>query len=178
MVEQQGAVRANVSLPRGLKARMDAVNEPVNWSAVAAQAFEAKLLELAARKEVGNVEDVIARLKAADELDIKEEYQQGCEAGGAWARETARPRQLRALARMAGGVRAFLIIFEDDTHEGIRCELFEQVNPREKLVMHSIDSFWAEALGDDQVSRIDDIDFAQGFVEGALALWKKVAHKV
>ncbi len=46
MDEQQGATRTNISLPRELKARMDQVKEPVNWSAVAGKAFEAKLLEL------------------------------------------------------------------------------------------------------------------------------------
>src|SRR5205809_1051596 len=94
---EPGATRTNISLPRDLKARMDAVTEPVNWSAVAAQAFEAKLAELNARKEGATMEDVIARLKAADALDNKTEFQAGLKNGESWAEKTARPRQLRRL---------------------------------------------------------------------------------
>src|SRR5262245_60643039 len=100
MSEQQGAVRTNVSLPRGLKARMDAVKVPVNWSAVAAEAFERKLLELESRREVGNMDEVLARLKAAAALDGKEDYQEGRVAGEAWAKEGARPKQLRGLEQL------------------------------------------------------------------------------
>ena len=42
--------RTTISVPSELKARMDAVDESVNWSAVACQAFELKLAEITKRK--------------------------------------------------------------------------------------------------------------------------------
>ena len=59
-----------ISVPRDLKARMDKVSASVNWSQVAAQAFEAKLLELESKKEVSGMDDVIARLRAAAEIGL------------------------------------------------------------------------------------------------------------
>src|SRR5262249_23608495 len=85
--DSPGVVRTTISLPPDLKSRMDAVKESVNWSGVAAAAFEAKLKELAARKEPENMEDVVKRLRAAAELEANEEYQAGFEAGQAWAKE-------------------------------------------------------------------------------------------
>ncbi|MHC4179286.1 MAG: hypothetical protein ACYSWU_17370 [Planctomycetota bacterium] len=38
----------SISVPPDLKRRMDKVKEPVNWSAVACQAFEQKLAEISA----------------------------------------------------------------------------------------------------------------------------------
>src|SRR5262249_27023394 len=98
MGEPKGVVRTNISLPRELKARMDAAPSSVNWSAVAAQAFEAKLLELESQKEVKSMDDVIARLKAAAELEANEDYQAGFKAGQQWAKEQATPKELRRLA--------------------------------------------------------------------------------
>src|SRR5262249_13995548 len=154
-------------------ARMDAVEVPVNWSAVASQAFEAKLLELESTKEVGGMDDVIARMKAADELDQKEAYQEGREAGERWAKEVARPKQLRQLAKLANnqqyGLADWLDIYTK--HHGIACELFKDIHPREESDSHSVDAFWAEALGEGGTERIEDRDFALGFLEGALDVW-------
>ena len=106
MADPQNAnvVRMNISVPRDLKARMDAATAyllpgSVNWSAVASAAFEAKLLELASKKEVRGVKDVIARLRAADELDRNEDYRAGRAAGERWAEQKATAQQLRSLRR-------------------------------------------------------------------------------
>src|SRR5262245_7183403 len=45
-----GSHRTTITIPLGLKARMDAVSENVNWAGIAGVAFEAKLAEIAARK--------------------------------------------------------------------------------------------------------------------------------
>jgi len=60
------------SIPDELKKRMDRVKEPVNWSSLAADAFELKLGEIARRQEEKTLEEVIARLRAhivEDEMD-------------------------------------------------------------------------------------------------------------
>ena len=79
---------------------MDKVNG-VNWSAVASDAFETKLLELASKREVKGMDDTIARLKAAAQLEANQDYQQGHQMGEQWAMEKATPRQLRRLQALA-----------------------------------------------------------------------------
>lgn len=93
---ESGVVRTNISVPRELKARMDRV-QGVNWSGVASEAFERKLLELASKREVRGMDDMVARLKAASELEANEDYQDGHQLGEKWAAEKATPRQLRRL---------------------------------------------------------------------------------
>ena len=56
--------RTTISIPPDLKARMEAVDEPVNWSALACRAFEQKLAEIIKRKGSSNMNDVINRLGA------------------------------------------------------------------------------------------------------------------
>jgi hypothetical protein len=50
-MENQRSFRTTITVPADLKRRMDAVTEEVNWSALAASAFEAKLTEIAKKKE-------------------------------------------------------------------------------------------------------------------------------
>ena len=38
--------------------------------------------------------------------------------------------------------------------------------------------FWAAVLGEKEMERIEDDNFAQGFVEGALAVWRQVRCKL
>jgi hypothetical protein len=97
---ESGVVRSNISVPRELKARMDRV-KGVNWSAVASDAFETKLLELASKREVKGLDDTIARLKAAAQLEANQDYQEGHRMGEKWAMEKATPRQLRRLQALA-----------------------------------------------------------------------------
>jgi hypothetical protein len=180
MGESQGVIRMNISVPRELKARMDA-EEGVNWSAVASSAFEAKLLELASKKEVSDMDDVVARLKAAEEFEANEDYQAGFKAGQQWAKSTATPKQLRRLADYleegdewwdvdspgwnapwgATGYFALAVLGLSD----------------EEADRRAPDVFWEKALGDGS-ERIWDADFFHGFGEGAADLWEKVADKL
>jgi hypothetical protein len=84
---------------------MDAVKEPVNWSAVACRAFEDKLAEISIKKEEKGIDDIIQRLRASKPDLI---YQQGQEDGRRWASQQAeyedllRLEQLHARKRAAG----------------------------------------------------------------------------
>jgi hypothetical protein len=181
MSETQGVIRTNISVPRELKARMDAVAERVNWSATAAEAFEAKLLALASTREVKGMDEVIARLKAADDLDSKEEYQAGREAGETWAREDARPKELRALARLAEaeprfGIEGQLGIYANGMNRGIAWGLCEDLYPHEEC--RDVTTFWESILGDGGEDLIENHHFALGFCEGALDVWEKVKGKL
>lgn len=43
------------------------------------------------------MDDLVARLKAADEMDSKEQYQEGRKAGEMWVKTEGRPNHLRSL---------------------------------------------------------------------------------
>jgi hypothetical protein len=178
---EEGSIRANVSLPRELKRQMDAVTEPVNWSAVAAGAFRAKLLELESRKEGKTMDDVVARLRAADEMDRSEDYQEGRQAGEEWARDYARPRHLRRLRELADepefGLRN-LDVFANGGNNGIAWDLYRYLHPRQDVDRVAVKVFWEEVLGDDGADRMEDVTFARGFCEGALDVWGKVEKKL
>jgi hypothetical protein len=177
--EPQGSVRTNISLPRELKDRMDKVSARVNWSAVAAEAFRRKLLELeSVKKGAQTMDELVARLREADELDRNETYQDGWKAGEYWAKRRARPRQLRRLDRIVRGdpegVKDKLASFASPDEQGIRILLHQCIDGGDPSQAEARD-FWELVLGDgDAMSAIDDEDFACGFVEGALDVWDKV----
>jgi hypothetical protein len=166
-------IRMNVSVPRDLKARMDNTKESVNWSGVAAQAFEGKLLEIKSRKGGKEMNEVIARLKAAAELEANRLYQAGFKAGQDWASEKATPKQLRRLAEYAA---------DDESREGHWASeaLVSAVwpDPEDKLSQSAPEDFWRHALGDKAAELVEDDDFHRGFVEGALDLWRRVRTKL
>jgi hypothetical protein len=186
VAEPQNVVRMNISVPRDLKARMDSATKyllpgTVNWSAVASAAFEAKLLDLASKKETGTMEDVIARLKAAEEADSNEQRQEGAEAGRAWARNVARPRQLRRLARLGkkkDAVEDQLSGFNADTKHGIATSLYAVLHDlpvaSKAFGTGDVAYFWLETVGPGGRAKMDDIDFASGFCDGAREVWEKV----
>jgi hypothetical protein len=183
MGEEQGAARTTISLPRDLKARMDAVKVPVNWSAVAAQAFEAKLLELASKKGAKGMDEVIARMKAAEKLDSNEDYQKGWAAGERWAKEEARPKQLRDLDKRLGAwqhdIEEALSAWTNGMNKGIAHGLFTAIHPlKEDVDRHTVACFWEVAIGDNGEELIEDWDYARGFIEGALDVWEKVEGKL
>src|SRR5438067_2084091 len=99
MSEQDGVIRVNISVPRKLKAEMESAPEPTNWSAIACEAFQSHLLGLKSRREAKTMDEVIARMRAADELEQNQRYQAGHGAGDFWARRKARPSELRAMQK-------------------------------------------------------------------------------
>jgi len=102
--------RMNISLPDELKDRMDALREPVNWSGVAAKAYERKLEELDPTPKEFTMAEAVERLRASRETYVTEpafeiaadRYGEGLIAGMAWAREAAEWPALMQLERIAG----------------------------------------------------------------------------
>src|SRR5262245_18902261 len=96
-----GVTRMNVSIPRALKAEMDALESPPNWSAVASAAFRAAVLEAkATMSSPVTLEEAAARLRATEELEGKEAHERGRAAGRRWALCGASARQLRRLDKL------------------------------------------------------------------------------
>src|SRR6516165_3233067 len=98
MGDPVNVVRMTISVPRQVKEQMDAASEKVNWSAIATKAFQNELLALQSERQAKSMDDVVARLKAAAELEANEDYQGGFEAGREWAKSTAKPKELQRVA--------------------------------------------------------------------------------
>ncbi len=65
-------LRTTICIPRETRARMDAVQQRVNWSAVASRAIEAVLdkIEKGVYREV-TLDDVVTRLERLERIVIK-----------------------------------------------------------------------------------------------------------
>jgi hypothetical protein len=174
--------RTTISIPSELKERMDAIKDQVNWSAVAARAFQAELDWINRRsKRTMNKEDIVKRMKAEAEEDSKEEYQEGYEMGKDWAQEYAKPRELRALDNLSRNsgcdLSVTLAVYVNGMNHSIAWGLWQAIYKQEPN-HDEVRRFWEEALGDDNADRIEDQDFARGFCEGALAIWEEVKDEV
>ena len=106
MAQKHRPFRTTISVPGDLKARMDRVKEPVNWSALACRAFEAKLAEIAARKENKTMIDVVERLRDSLRNQQGESFNEGYETGRKWAENTATAVQLDRLESFQKTMRA------------------------------------------------------------------------
>jgi hypothetical protein len=172
--------RINVSISDDLKRRMDEVeDEGVNWSALAAQAFEARLAELAAKRGARSMRDVIARLRAAVGKGSCEGSARGREAGIAWASNVALPGHLETLADLleSGGEGYFAEDVENQDYPPAERFYYEVIEPdhegRRKLALR----WWSqnfEGLSDAGPSGEDVI----GFAEGAQSVWEQVKDEI
>lgn len=182
MGDTQGVTRMTVSVPKDVRSRMEAVKESVNWSAVATQAFEAKLLELTSKRETKTMDELVARLKAADELESNEAYQEGFAAGEQWAQ--APGRSSRQLSRLADyiqnnneGGEWFDVEYPGWMAPYGAAENFVMAVLKKRDMDHrDVEDFWENALGDD-AERANESDYLRGFGEGAVSIWDKIADQ-
>jgi hypothetical protein len=159
-----------VSIPTDLKRRMDKVADQVNWSAVAAQAFERKLGEISDKKETKSMQDVIQRLRGLKAAEGNKAFLEGKIVGERWARHTASPVEMQRLEMNP--------LFGDlfDGEPPARHSIFFAIRPDCNGDEHSSVAFW-----EDQGIRKDqqqDEDFLRGWVDGVLGLWDAVKAEV
>jgi hypothetical protein len=168
--------RMNITIPQRLKAQMDKLAEQVNWSNVAAEAFQRKIVEVqSARKRTMTKEKLIDRLRKAGKDDLRG-YETGHAAGRSWAETKALPRHLRNLERIQE--KGFDEVYKDDEDPG------SPWGPADMLALNidegimSLDQcreFWKEACEGD-ASLIHSRDFARGLVAGAAEVWEEVKN--
>jgi hypothetical protein len=176
--------RTTITVPQDLKARMDAVREQVNWSALACRAFEEKLAEIASKKEKLTVDDVIQRLKLSREQMESAEYKDGEAVGRDWASRRAEAAELTKLesflAELDGEPSLSRGRFFSDYGSSAFStadHLYFALHPEEQTRDASRD-FWETVLGDKELYKRDSDDFLRGFAEGAEAVWDEVKHQL
>jgi len=172
--------RTTISVPAGLKRRMDAIKEPVNWSAIACRAFEHKLAEIITRRGAKSMNDVIARLRASKEETETVEYQLGHTAGRDWAAKKAKVPELKHLEALWDQ----LLPYDWDSwcEEGdndaysLAERIYFTLRPDEGRDRSRAELFWSETVGENYTAR--DAEFYRGFAKGAIHLWREVSDRV
>lgn len=151
--------RINISIPDELKERMDAI-ENLNWSAVAAQAFE---VETRRHQRIVNMEQaqIVDRLRASYEKRHVVEHDNGHQHGVKWAAEIAEADELMWLADNQDGAAEALM--QSSHLDGTP---FENID---------LEEFW---LWQVRAERLPSRAFADGFVTGAIEVWETVEDEV
>jgi hypothetical protein len=169
------------SLPKALKARIDAVEERVNWSAVPAQAFETQLLRLRSQREATNMDELIERMLAGDELDSKANYDERSRTGKDWGQREkggATANELRALQKLQGSPQNVTQMFESWARwrpNGVAHGLYDAIHLTNTSggEWTKVEGLWEDVLGENWKGEIANCDFVSGLVDGALATWEE-----
>lgn len=174
--------RTSVYVPDDLKARMDAVDDDVNWSALAVVAFEAKLAEIAERRENKTMDDVVQRYRASRLKAGSEDFAQGSEAGVSWARESAEWSEMDRLGRVGDPDRwlceeapgaSFLFVIDPAMFDGQDPRRWFRRFPT--ALRDQIGMFWLEQAGSEEGP---STDFVRGFVAGAHGVFSEVRKRL
>jgi len=188
MVEQRtGVVRTTISIPQDIKDQMDAVEEPVNWSAVATGAFEEKLGQIAAQKKEKSMEDVIQRLRASKRETETYYTSEGLKAGKEWAINDATWSNLRDIGEkfLKTSWDVWLAASKEPKNpytvaHRLAGVMYDEEKYWELVATHqSFEEFiWEAMVGPDNKKWREDTDFLRGFVEGAIEVYKEVRDRV
>ena len=171
------AYRMTITVPQDVKEQMDQVNENVNWSAVAAEAFRRKVVEVRTRRtKTMTKANLIERLRAAGRADPYG-FEAGHAHGRKWAEEKALPRYLRALAEGVEDAFAFDCDPEDPQQTPFR-NIGYKLARRIRDDGTDWEGFWKDAIGAGGTSLIQKEEFAQGFVAGAVEVWEEVKDEL
>lgn len=179
--KKAGPTRTTISLPSELKQRMDRVGEPVNWSAVAAAAFEEKLASITAKKQRKNRMDVIERLRASRRKSDVIEFQDGEQVGRRWAIDEAEAVELENLSAFIDRLRGYEeeTVYEPTSSAYSGAEtVFFAIAPDCDRDRSMASDFWERVLGEGHVENAHRPEFLRGFVHGSLALWNEVRDEL
>ncbi len=166
--------RTTISVPSDLKTRMEEAGDSINWSAVACRAFEQTLAEITKRKEIANMNEVVARLRASKRSLQSDRSKAGFAQGKAWAENYAEAVELERLEKQihaqehtsfdwnnaysSGENFAFVIAPEDDGDREVA------------------ERFWSVFDRGPELS--GDPGFVNGFAEGAMEVWDRVKDEL
>ncbi len=126
------------------------------------------------------MDHVLARLKAAGDLEAKEDYEAGFQAGKEWAKNYAKPKELMRLAEYIADDEGITWWDVDDPFWDAPFAAMDvfvfAVWPHRKGHGNAPREFWSRVL-DDDMARIQDADFFHGFGDGAADVWRKKVRK-
>jgi hypothetical protein len=169
--------RTTISVPDDLKKRMDRVKEPVNWSAIATEAFELKLGEFARNRKEKTMDNVIERLRASKIQRVNVVQRLGGEAGKDWAKNIA---EFDELERIADIDTSDYFAGQPNAPYGWSDYLAFAIlgTSRDDMDASISGDFWDSALGDSRDPRLESEKFLEGFIDGAADVYRDVASKI
>ena len=151
--------KINLSIPDGMKQEMEEISG-MNWSAVAAEAFQEVIHRHNFNGE--NMNEVKERLLASKAKFEKEMTEAGETSGRDWAKEVAEYGQIALLEKVKdypGDLDALFALIADDPSDSYeKSDFFETI----------FGDTW-----ESDSSKHDNPQFCEGFVKGALALFKE-----
>ena len=174
-----GVIRTTISLPSDLKVKMDSVEENVNWSGLAAEAFARKLGEIEAQASGDQRHRAISRLRKSlreTRSKVDADYQDGRAYGEEWAAERAEPDELQKVEEMfvhwEGGEWEKL---EEESRKPngdtiMNCVLRELGHQRLDHACFSKQYIWYK--------NPNSLSLVRGFWEGALDFWREIKDEV
>lgn len=178
-------VRTTISIPAELKRRMGEVAEPVNWSALAAEAFQEKLAAIAARRKEKAMSSVLERLRASKRRGETTDYQDGYRLGKKWAEESAEASELQRLEDLRDELESQPQHDWDDYFDlseprvyGPDEGLYFALHPEVGKDRRAAEDFWQSIAGDSVRESANAGAFLMGFTEGALDVWSSVKDEL
>lgn len=157
-----GAVRRNVSIPADLERRMRACSDShrVNWSQVAARAFEEELRYIEIRKKGSEVmKSTIERWKRGMDEAKKVSQEQGYADGREWAADDSEYHEAKAVAEL-----------RQQESPVTASAVWQAANADTDWTFHD---FWERFAGSDYEKIVND-DYAEGFVKGVGEVWDEL----
>jgi hypothetical protein len=155
---------------------MDRVKEPVNWSAVAAEAFELKLGEFARLKKEKTMENVIERLRASKIQRGNTLEKEGREIGAQWAKDQAEYDELERVAD--ADPRELFDGLDEPGNYAYSLALIIGGFNHEEASHDDIWEVWEQILEDKKDPRLNSEQFLTGFIEGAEEVFRAVAKQI
>ena len=174
--------RTTISIPDALKARMDAITESVNWSQVAAVAFELHLGKIATARKEKDKSALVSRLRASKITRGDKDYADGFRSGGHWAEDEASYAHLDNMSKIYETRKQD---FDFDSDSPITAKGVAQMTsvtdygdwlPRYEIIT----AFWEKGvfnmtpLGPYEKEAIANRNWLRGFVEGAVSVFESV----
>jgi hypothetical protein len=160
---------------------MDKLGADVNWSALAADAFQAEVSRIKARRAAlkGKIMDAtVSRLQASKKQYVAGAAARGRIAGTRWAHESASFGELCALAQL--DLDEFFKDFPGHPRSGFGYHEYLAFNI-EGPIDHDrarAAEFWRKAIGTGRDDDLRSQDYLRGFVEGALEVFEAAEKKI
>src|SRR4029077_4271665 len=169
--------RITLYVPDGLKARMDAAGDEINWSDVARPAVTVPTAAFEHRKRP-SVSTAIERLRASKKLAERDAKDRGNRDGRAWAQNDADYLVLRALWTTAYSrkdpLQALHRLLDPEDGEFTRDDVFEYLaGPKEKYG-NDYQSFLEEV----RRLKSESDEYFLGFIAGATTFFHEVREEV
>ncbi len=120
-------------------------------------------------------EEVRKRLQATKAEDAGQEYAEGKAAGREWAERLATAKELLRLRQHINQAHVLGECYWKSGRVEASNRIVEAIRPIHAFVP---ETFWEEALGDNEKERIGDEDFLHGFVDGAIEIWAEHADEL